>query len=103
MIYATREPYALPFTRHVALLRGAPWRRVAVLGDSIAEGVREPHHGYRDLSWIDRIAVPHSEEMKLIDGRSREDSEVAGRQCADQELSQRHTRERCEISHAYVP
>jgi lysophospholipase L1-like esterase len=58
MIYATREPHVLPFTRHVALLRGAPWRRVAVLGDSIAEGVREPHDGYRDLSWIDRIAEP---------------------------------------------
>jgi hypothetical protein len=23
----------------------------------IAEGVREPHEGYRDLSWIDRIAA----------------------------------------------
>ena len=41
-----------------ALLSGARWRRVAVLGDSIAEGVREPLDGYRDLSWIDRIAAP---------------------------------------------
>ena len=39
-------------------LSGAPWRRLAVVGDSIAEGVREPHDGYRDLSWIDRIAEP---------------------------------------------
>jgi lysophospholipase L1-like esterase len=31
---------------------------VAVLGDSVAEGVREPCDGYRDLSWIDRIAEP---------------------------------------------
>ena len=37
-------------------LRGAPWQRVVVLGDSVAEGVREPYDGYRDLSWIDRIA-----------------------------------------------
>lgn len=58
MIYHHRERYVLPFTRQVALLRGAPWRRMAVLGDSIAEGVREPHDGYRDLSWIDRIAEP---------------------------------------------
>jgi lysophospholipase L1-like esterase len=58
MTYLTREPHVLPFTRHVPMLRGAPWRRVAVLGDSIAEGVREPHDGYRDLSWIDRIAEP---------------------------------------------
>lgn len=48
----------LPFSHQAALLRGAPWRRVAVLGDSIAEGVREPHPGFRDLSWIDRIAEP---------------------------------------------
>ena len=40
------------------MLRGAPWRRVAVLGDSIAEGVREPHDGFRDLSWIERIVEP---------------------------------------------
>ena len=58
MIYLSRERYVLPFTRLVPLLRGAPWRRVAVLGDSIAEGVREPHDGYRDLSWIDRITEP---------------------------------------------
>jgi lysophospholipase L1-like esterase len=58
MIYLTREPHVLPFTRHVPMLRGAPWRRVAVVGDSIAEGVREPHDGFRDLSWIERIVEP---------------------------------------------
>ena len=58
MIYLAREPHVLPFTRHVPMLRGAPWRRVAVLGDSVAEGVREPHDGFRDLSWIERIAEP---------------------------------------------
>ena len=45
-------------SEQTALLRGAPWQRLAVLGDSIAEGVREPLDGYRDLSWIDRIAEP---------------------------------------------
>jgi len=47
-------------------LSGAPWRRLAVVGDSIAEGVREPHDGYRDLSWIDRIADSlHAEDPQL--------------------------------------
>jgi lysophospholipase L1-like esterase len=55
---ATHELYVLPFPDLAALLRGAPWRRVVVLGDSIAEGVREPHPAYKDLSWIDRIAAP---------------------------------------------
>jgi lysophospholipase L1-like esterase len=58
MNITTYEPDLLPFASQVALLRGAPWRRVAVLGDSIAEGVREPYDGYLDLSWIDRIADP---------------------------------------------
>jgi lysophospholipase L1-like esterase len=35
----------------------APWERVVVLGDSIAEGLREPVPGYRDLSWADRLAA----------------------------------------------
>ena len=48
----------LPFSHQAVLLRGAPWRRIAVLGDSIAEGVREPHPGFRDVSWIDRITEP---------------------------------------------
>jgi lysophospholipase L1-like esterase len=32
------------------------WTRLVAVGDSIAEGVREPHADYRDLSWIDRVA-----------------------------------------------
>jgi lysophospholipase L1-like esterase len=54
----THELHVLPFPDLAALLRGAPWRRVVALGDSVAEGVREPHPGYVDLSWIDRIAGP---------------------------------------------
>jgi lysophospholipase L1-like esterase len=44
--------------RQVAdLLRGAPWRRFAGVGDSVVEGVRSPAPGYRDLSWTDRIVA----------------------------------------------
>ncbi len=50
------DPYVLPDADLAALLRTAPWRRIVAMGDSIAEGVREPVAGYRDLSWIDRIA-----------------------------------------------
>jgi lysophospholipase L1-like esterase len=52
---ADYDTQVLPFANLASLLRGAPWCRVAVLGDSIAEGVREPHAGFSDLSWIDRI------------------------------------------------
>jgi lysophospholipase L1-like esterase len=36
------------------------WERVVVLGDSVAEGVREPAPGYRDLSWAERLAAAFS-------------------------------------------
>jgi lysophospholipase L1-like esterase len=49
------EPEVLPDHELATLLRDAPWRRLAVLGDSVAEGVREPHAGYLDLSWVDRL------------------------------------------------
>jgi lysophospholipase L1-like esterase len=39
-----------------ALLSDAPWRRMVVLGDSVAIGVREPLSGYRDMSFADRVA-----------------------------------------------
>ena len=43
------------------------FKRLAVVGDSIAAGTREPHPGYRDLSWIDRVAeaLPDPEILNL--------------------------------------
>jgi lysophospholipase L1-like esterase len=52
------DTQVLPFASLVAMLRGARWRRLAVLGDSVAEGVGEPHERFSNLSWIDRIADP---------------------------------------------
>ncbi|TYK45927.1 SGNH/GDSL hydrolase family protein [Actinomadura decatromicini] len=49
------DPDVLPAAEAAALLAGAPWTRLATLGDSVAEGVREPVPGYRDLSWADRV------------------------------------------------
>jgi lysophospholipase L1-like esterase len=52
---ALRDAEVLSDHELATLLRGAPWRRLAVLGDSVAEGVREPAAGYLDLSWVDRV------------------------------------------------
>jgi lysophospholipase L1-like esterase len=49
------DPHALDPERAAALLAGAPWRRLVIIGDSVAAGVREPLAGYRDLSWADRV------------------------------------------------
>ncbi|WP_422733324.1 SGNH/GDSL hydrolase family protein [Micromonospora sp. WMMD558] len=51
------DPYCLREGESAALLRGHPWRRFAVLGDSVAEGLCEPVDGYPDVQWADRIAA----------------------------------------------
>jgi lysophospholipase L1-like esterase len=52
----SQDPNVLSATRESKLLAGAPWRRLAVIGDSVAEGVGEPVDGYESLHWCDRIA-----------------------------------------------
>jgi lysophospholipase L1-like esterase len=37
------------------LLDGAPWRRFALVGDSLAEGVGDPSPGYRTSPWGERL------------------------------------------------
>ncbi|MFF0488022.1 SGNH/GDSL hydrolase family protein [Nocardia sp. NPDC004068] len=49
------DPLCLDDDTAAALLRGAPWRRVAIIGDSTAEGVGEPTPGYRTLPWTERL------------------------------------------------
>jgi len=48
----------IPSDRELAAtLAGARWRRVVVLGDSLAAGVRETVDGWPDRSWTDWIAT----------------------------------------------
>jgi lysophospholipase L1-like esterase len=49
------DPDCLADADAVELLRGTPWRRMVVLGDSVAAGVREPVEGYRDQGFADRV------------------------------------------------
>ena len=50
------DPTVLSPAQEDALLRGAPWRRLAVLGDSIAEGMGDHTPGYASQYWGDRLA-----------------------------------------------
>ncbi|WP_238847205.1 SGNH/GDSL hydrolase family protein [Nocardia arthritidis] len=50
------DPMLLSTEAARRLLGDAPWRRFAVLGDSIAQGVRDPSPGYLNLGWADRVA-----------------------------------------------
>jgi lysophospholipase L1-like esterase len=65
------DPYATSTDVGVELLAGAPWKRIAVIGDSVSAGIREAVPGYQDLSWVDRISAvlrrihPDFDEIRL--------------------------------------
>jgi lysophospholipase L1-like esterase len=52
----TSDPFCLRPNESAALVGGHPWKRFAVLGDSVAQGLGDPVPGYPDLPWCDRIA-----------------------------------------------
>jgi lysophospholipase L1-like esterase len=51
------DPYCLGPGEAARLLAGHPWRRFAVIGDSVASGVGDPVDGYVRMPWCDRIAA----------------------------------------------
>jgi lysophospholipase L1-like esterase len=57
MITEATDEYCLAEGESAKLLAGHPWRRFAVLGDSVAEGLCEPVEGYSELQWADRLAT----------------------------------------------
>lgn len=51
------DPLCLPRAEAVRLLRDAPWRRFAVMGDSFAKGVGDLSAGYAPQPWPERVAA----------------------------------------------
>lgn len=51
------DPYCLRAGEAGTVLAGHPWRRFAVLGDSIAEGVGDAVPGYSPMPFADRVAA----------------------------------------------
>ncbi|MFF7360790.1 GDSL-type esterase/lipase family protein [Streptomyces sp. NPDC008125] len=49
------DPLTLSHDESVQLLRGAPWKRLAVMGDSFAAGLGDPSEGYAHVPWPQRI------------------------------------------------
>ncbi|MFI6793750.1 SGNH/GDSL hydrolase family protein [Nonomuraea sp. NPDC050383] len=49
------DPICLP-VQSATWLAGAPWRRFASMGDSLAAGTHDPSPGYADMGWCDRLA-----------------------------------------------
>ncbi|MFC4857887.1 SGNH/GDSL hydrolase family protein [Actinophytocola glycyrrhizae] len=52
----SEDPHCLRAGDSARLLAGHPWRRFAVLGDSVAEGLAEPLPGYSEVQFADRVA-----------------------------------------------
>jgi lysophospholipase L1-like esterase len=50
------DPDTLSDADAALLLDGAPWKRLVVIGDSVAAGTREPLAGYRDMHGSERLA-----------------------------------------------
>ncbi|GAA2094724.1 hypothetical protein GCM10009801_63080 [Streptomyces albiaxialis] len=50
------DPWCLAPAHAARLLGGAPWRRFAVIGDSLSAGTGDPSPGYASLGWSDRVA-----------------------------------------------
>jgi lysophospholipase L1-like esterase len=51
------DPYCLRPDEADSLLAAAPWRRLVVLGDSIAVHPGDPVDGYRNRTWVERLAA----------------------------------------------
>src|SRR5262245_57316593 len=51
------DPLVLSDEEAGAILDRTPWRRPAVIGDSVAEGIGDPVAGYRYRSWADRLVM----------------------------------------------
>jgi len=50
------DPFCLRPADAAALLFDAPWRRFAVIGDSLSAGTGDPSPGYANVGWSDRVA-----------------------------------------------
>ena len=49
------DPYCITPAAAAERLRHLPWQRFAVMGDSVAAGIRDPLEGYGDGSFADRL------------------------------------------------
>lgn len=50
------DPLCLDPARAAELLADAPWRRFAVIGDSLSAGTGDATPGYASVGWADRVA-----------------------------------------------
>ena len=64
-------------------LKDAPWRRMVVIGDSVAAGVREPLDGYRDMGFADQVGEALGVAHRNLGERDLRLAEIRETQLAD--------------------
>ena len=62
-----QDPDVLSEEEESRLLRGAPWRRFVVVGDSVARGLGERIDGYGRESWGERVANAIRRESRAVE------------------------------------
>lgn len=81
------DPYVLRPDEAKSLLAGAEWKRFAVLGDSLAEGIGDATNGYYTLSWADRVAAELAVPSYLNLGHERLTAEAVEREQLDEAIA----------------
>lgn len=61
-----QDPYVLSPEEQSELLKGHPWSRFVVIGDSIAVGMGDPTEGYAKITWPARVAAALAREREGV-------------------------------------
>jgi lysophospholipase L1-like esterase len=79
-------PAALTAGEATRLLAGAPWRRVAVLGDSVATGEGDPAEGYPDRPWAQSFVLALEQTTGPVAYRNTGERGLVTSQIQEQQL-----------------
>ena len=67
IVNQSADPLCLQPGEAEQLLAGAPWRRFAVIGDSLSAGIGDAVPGYGSAGWADRVAVALRQSVPSLD------------------------------------
>ncbi|MEV0292121.1 SGNH/GDSL hydrolase family protein [Nocardia sp. NPDC050710] len=80
------DPDCLDDETAAEMLRGAPWRRVALIGDSTAHGAGDPSPGYREIYWAPRVLKVLRDAVGSVDFLNTGQINATSKQVLDTQL-----------------
>lgn len=81
-----KDPYCVSREEADRLLRGSPWRRLVVVGDSVAEGVSEPVDGYGPDPWPERVSAALRRQQPELEYLNLGERGLRARQVRERQL-----------------